>query len=290
MTQRASRQKPVALVTGCSSGFGLLAAVELARSGHHVLASMRDLSRQEALLREARAASVEVEPLALDATSAASVDAAVALITERYGRIDLLVNNAGVGLAGFFEDVTLDETRALFETNFFGVVELTRRVVPLMRAQGRGRILVVSSKAGRVPTLGISAYCASKWALEGLFEALRFELAPHGISVVLVEPGMYRTDIFARNRKVAARAFDPSSANYQRSLQLERYVDDNLERSRQDPREVARLIARVAVDPSPRLRYLVGRDAKREAWARERLPEWLYARIVRRVADKIFRP
>jgi NAD(P)-dependent dehydrogenase (short-subunit alcohol dehydrogenase family) len=254
-----------------------------------VYATMRDLDRKQALLREAEASGVAPEIVQLDVTSPSSIADALSHIMQQSGRVDVLVNNAGTALGGFFEDVSIQELRAQFETNFFGMVDLTQRLLPHMRSRGKGKVIVVSSKAGRAPVPGLSAYCASKWAVEGLFEALRYELAPYGISVVLVEPGTFRTDIFTRNRTVAAKAFDPASAYFKKSKQLETYIEHGLKKATQDPRRVAKLIARVAQSANPRLRYLIGQDAKQEAWAREKLPAWLYERIVRMVTDKIFR-
>jgi NAD(P)-dependent dehydrogenase (short-subunit alcohol dehydrogenase family) len=275
-----STERPVALVTGASSGFGLLASVELARRGLRVFASMRDLGKQTRLIDAARGAGVEVETVALDVTREPSIRAAVEHIAERTGGggVDVLVNNAGFGLAGFFEDVDLAEFREQFETNFFGVIATTQTVLPHMRAQRRGRVINVSSIAGRLANPGMSAYCSSKWALEGLSESLRLELRPLGIDVVLIEPGTFKTDIFDRNRRVATRALDPASPNFRRAKRLEAFVDKLLARNHQDPADVARAIAHAATTRSPRLRYVVGRDARGEALGKAALPyravEW----------------
>jgi NAD(P)-dependent dehydrogenase (short-subunit alcohol dehydrogenase family) len=272
----------VALVTGASSGFGLLAAVELGRRGLRVFASMRDLKRAERLDEQAREASVTVDKVQLDVTSEASLTAAIAEVERRAGRIDVLVNNAGFGMGGFFEDVALAELREQFETNFFGLVALTKAVVPGMRERRSGCIINVSSIGGRVALPGMSAYCASKFAVEGLSESLRHELRPFGVHVVLVEPGTFKTDIFDRNRRVAARMNDPASPYYERSKQMERVVDDMVGRSKADPNAVARVIADAATAEHPRLRYLVGVDAHGEAIARALFPfSWLEAGVAR---------
>jgi NAD(P)-dependent dehydrogenase (short-subunit alcohol dehydrogenase family) len=264
--------KSVALVTGASSGFGLLACLELAQRGLRVFASMRDLSRQGRLVDAARAAGVEIETMTLDVTRPDTVNTAVAEIERRAGGVDVLVNNAGFALAGFFEDVTIDEFREQFETNFFGVIHTTQAVVAGMRARRRGRIINVSSIAGRIGNPGMSAYSASKFAVEGLSESLRLELLPLGIRVVLVEPGTFKTDIFDRNRRVAKRTMDEASPNYARAKQLEGFIERLLERNRQDPRDVARVIGHAATTKAPRLRYLVGRDAKGEAFGKAVVP------------------
>jgi NAD(P)-dependent dehydrogenase (short-subunit alcohol dehydrogenase family) len=275
--------KQVALVTGSSSGFGLLASVELARRGLHVVATMRDPGKKGRLLAAARDAKVELEVVRLDVTQERSIEEAV----KQVGAIDVLVNNAGFGMAGFLEDLSLAELREQFETNFFGLVAMTKAVVPGMRERGRGRIINVSSIAGRFATPGMSAYVASKFAVEGFSETLRLELIPYGVYVVLVEPGTFKTDIFDKNRRVAKRAFDESSPYYARTRQLERVVDRILARSKQDPADVARTIAAAAVAKKPRLRYLVGRDAKGEALAKALLPSKLLERAVLSYVDRV---
>jgi NAD(P)-dependent dehydrogenase (short-subunit alcohol dehydrogenase family) len=270
-----TRPKPVALITGASSGFGLLASIELARRGHRVFASMRDTARAQRLADAAKAAAVEVSTVQLDVTKSASIAAAVKSVEQQAGRIDVLVNNAGFGMGGFFEDVSLDEFREQFETNFFGVIALTQAVLPGMRARGHGRVINVSSIAGRMANPGTSAYCSSKFALEGLSESLRLELLPHGIHVVLIEPGTFKTDIFDRNRRVAKRAEDESSPYYARGQKLLAFVDKLLERNTQDPADVARAIAHAATAKKPRLRYLVGKDARGEALAKAVVPQKL---------------
>jgi NAD(P)-dependent dehydrogenase (short-subunit alcohol dehydrogenase family) len=272
--------KAVALVTGASSGFGLLASLELARRGLRVFASMRDLGRAERLREAAKASGVTVETVALDVTSPASIDAAVAEVTAKAVRVDVLVNNAGFGLGGFFEDVALDELREQFETNFFGLAAVTKAVLPGMRQRRAGRIINLSSISGRVGNPGLSAYCASKFAVEGLSEALRVELAPLGIHVVLVEPGTFKTEIFDRNRRVARRASDPTSPWYAQTRHLEAFVERLLARAAGDPADVARVIAHAATTPSPRLRYLVGKDAFGEALAKQFLPYRVVEKVI----------
>jgi NAD(P)-dependent dehydrogenase (short-subunit alcohol dehydrogenase family) len=262
----------VALVTGAGSGFGLLSCVELAKRGLRVFGSMRDLGRSGKLDDAAREAGVTVEKVRLDVTDAKSIAAAVAEVTARAGRVDVLVNNAGFGMAGFLEDLTLDELREQFETNFFGVVAVTKAVLPQMRERRSGRIINISSINGRFATPGLSAYSSSKWAVEGLSESLRHEMRPYGVQVVIVEPGTFKTEIFEKNRRVAKRAFDPASPYFERTKQMERVVEKLLANRKADPRDVARTVARVATIKKPRLRYLVGKDAHGQAIAKALLP------------------
>jgi NAD(P)-dependent dehydrogenase (short-subunit alcohol dehydrogenase family) len=257
-----------ALVTGSSSGFGLLTCVELAKRGFRVIATMRDPSKSQRLDEAVREAGVTVEKLPLDVTDEASIVRAVG----RAGEIDVLVNNAGFGMAGFFEDVAMEELREQFETNFFGYAAMMWAVLPGMRARGRGKIINVSSIGGRLGNPGVSAYCASKFAVEGLSESARHELRPFGIWVTLVEPGSFKTDIFDAKRRIAKRALDPSSPNYERFQKGLKMVERMLAANTRDPRDVARTIAKVATAKKPKMRYLVGGDAKGEAFAKAVLP------------------
>lgn len=271
---------PVALVTGASSGFGLLTCLELAHAGHRVFAGLRDLSRAQALEDAAHKEQLVVEKVRLDVTQPESIDAAVAEIHAKAGQIDVLVNNAGFGMAGFLEDLDMSEIREQYETNFFGVVAVTKAVLPGMRARAAGRIINVSSIGGRVATPGLSAYCSSKFAVEGLSESLRYELKPLGIHVTLVEPGTYKTDIFGRSRRQARRSLDPASPYHKRTKHMEALVEKILARSNADPRDVARAILRAATAKRPRLRYLVGKDARGEALAKAVVPEGLFEAAV----------
>ncbi len=263
----------VALLSGCSSGFGLLAAIELARAGLRVFATMRDVRKRANLDASANTAGVSVEVIALDVTQQASIDQAVAEVEQRAGAIDVLVNNAGYGIGGFVEELSLAEIREQFETNFFGTVALTKAVLPGMRRRGGGRIVNVSSIGGRVAVPGLAAYCSSKFAVEGFTESLRYEALGDGIFVSLVEPGTYKTPIFEANRRVAAAADRPDAPHYQVMKRLEAEVDKLVARSTQDPHDVARTIARVATAKRPRLRYLVGKDARAQALAKRLLPD-----------------
>ena len=268
-------QNKVAVITGSSSGFGLLTVVELAKAGFFVVATMRQPDRRtrldEALARSGKDLSSRVEVRQLDVTDFEHIPAAMADIARAHGRIDVLVNNAGFGVGGFAEDVLLDELRMQLETNFFGQVAVTKALLPTMRAQRSGHIIMVSSILGLIGQPMVSSYCASKHALEGWAEALRIELRSLGIKVVLVEPGAYKTDIWTRNVLVSRGSTDESSPNKERSR---KYVDGVKESKREmaDPVEVAQLITGIAQDPNPRLRYRAGRDAKIAYFMRTLLP------------------
>jgi NAD(P)-dependent dehydrogenase (short-subunit alcohol dehydrogenase family) len=272
----------VAVITGASSGIGLLTTLELASKGYRVVATMRDLGRRTSLDEAAAKTGVssQLDIRQLDITDFDSVPAAVQTIIGNYGRIDLLVNNAGFAMAGFAEDVRLKDLRAQFDTNFFGHVNMTKAVLPTMRAQRSGHIIMISSVSGRAGQPGVSSYAASKFALEGWSEALRIEMKPLGINVVLVEPGAFKTDIWDRNVRIPPPAISEISPNRERVRKYAEFVQNEI--VKRDAREVARLIARIAMEPEPRLRYMIGNDAFGQLLFRAILPWKIYERIVAR--------
>jgi len=269
----------IAVISGTSSGIGLLSAVELARQGFRVVATMRDLGRRTRLDEAAQAAGVDslMDVRRLDVTEFATMPGLVSEIVRDYSRIDVLVNNAGFAVAGFAEDMSLDEIRMQFETNFFGNVALTQAVLPIMRKQRSGHILMMSSIGGLHGALSISSYSASKFALEGWTESLRLEVNSLGIKVVLVEPGSYQTDIWTRNAVLGKKTVDGSSPNRERGERMRNQVQ---KLKKKDPMEVAQMVARIAQDPNPRLRYLVGSDAHVQLWLRRVLPWKWHEKLV----------
>ena len=278
LTHQANQK--VAIVTGASSGIGLLTSVELARNGFQVVATMRTPAKRTKLDEAAAYAHVSqnIDVRGLDVTEFSTHANFVADVISSYGRIDVLVNNAGFALAGFAEDCTLDELRDQFETNFFGAVSVTKAVLPVMRKQNRGHIIQISSIAGRCAHPVLSSYAGSKFALEGWSESLRLEMKPLGINVVLIEPGSFQTDIWEANAHVAKRVFDPDSPNHERSLRFRDYVRRNI--TKRDPTIVAKAIASVALNENPRMRYLVGPDAKLMTWLTRLVPWSRYERTV----------
>lgn len=269
------------LITGTSSGFGKVAAVELARRGWRVVATMRDV-RKRGPLDEAAAAAGVAERIvveALDVTQAESIEAgALRAIDLGGGRLDAVVHNAGVAAGAAFEDLPEDEARRVMETNFWGVLRLTRALLPQLRRQRSGSILVVSSNSAYFGEPANSIYCASKFAVEGWAESLAYEVAPFGLRVILVEPGPYRTEIWGTTPRIL-----PEGSAYEPFLRhLEKQIDEHVVRDARDPQEVADVIANALDASRPRLRYPVSPQAKVGYWLRRVLPaEWYQWGITR---------
>src|SRR4051795_10728751 len=232
----------VALVTGASSGIGEAAARELVVSGFTVYGTSR-----KAVAGEQRDG---VTLLPLDVTDDASVAGAVAEGIARSGHIDVLVNNAGFGVAGAAEESSVDQARALFETNVFGLMRVTRAVLPVMRAQGTGRIINVSSVVGLIPVPFMALYASSKHALEGYSESLDHEVREHGVRVLLVEPGFTKTAFDAN----LASADEPMPFYARRRAIVDAGLADSLEAG-DDPSIVGQVIVTAATDRRPKLRY-----------------------------------
>ena len=269
----------IALVTGASSGFGLLTSIELAKAGFRVVATMRDLGRREHLDKAAAAEGLtpKLDIRELDVTRFDTIQPFVDGVVRDYGRLDVLINNAGFAVAGFAEDIRLDELRLQFETNFFGAVAMTKAVLPAMRRQRSGHIIQVSSISGLHGSVTVSSYSASKHALEGWSESLRMEVNSLGIKVVLVEPGAFQTGIWTRGARMGEQSTKQSSPNIERSLRMRERLR---ELPKADPIVVARLIVTIAQDPNPKLRYLVGRDAKIQLAMKRLLPWKWHEKVV----------
>jgi NAD(P)-dependent dehydrogenase (short-subunit alcohol dehydrogenase family) len=243
-----SEGRQVVLVTGASSGIGSATATLLAERGHRVFGTSRSPA--------GAATPAGVEMLELDVRSDASVAACVEALLARAGRIDAVVNNAGVVLFGESEGVSIDQAKEQFETNVFGTIRVVNAVLPAMRRQGRGRIVNMSSLVGLTGVPLLALYSASKFAIEGYSESLRYELRDFGISVSLVEPGWVRTAL----GEAAERPAAPVSAYDRMRRAALAAVGDRIEHGL-PPARVAEAILRAVGDPKPRLRYRVGREA-----------------------------
>jgi NADP-dependent 3-hydroxy acid dehydrogenase YdfG len=251
----------VVVITGCSSGFGHWAALTFARQGHTTFATVRSLERATALQDAAQAESLDLHVLRLDVRDAESVDAAVAEIVEREGRIDICVNNAGIELRGPIEECAEDEVLAQFDTNVFGLLRVVRAVVPIMRAQHSGVIVNVGSIAGLVARPFAGVYAATKHAVEAISESMHFELKPFGIRVAVIEPGQFETEL-ATNRLVATR-FTADSPYRHASDRFDEAMRRLMTGGKPSPPEVvAEVIVAVAEDDNAALRHQIGDDAE----------------------------
>jgi NAD(P)-dependent dehydrogenase (short-subunit alcohol dehydrogenase family) len=273
----------VVLITGCGSGIGLATAIEAARAGHAVFAGLRDPASAPALARAA--GGLPIVPLALDVTRPEERKGAVERVLRERGRLDVLVNNAGVTVGGFLEQLEEDELRHVFDVNVFGAWGMTREALPHLRASGGGLVVFISSMAGRSPMPGFGAYAASKSALEAMGETFRHELGLLGIRVVLVEPGAYRTEIFGRNRRLARHARDETGPYVAYVERLDRLVSRIADRFARDPAEVARLVVSLVEAPRPGLRHPIGPGARLRSVLLRLAPfgffEWVVRRMLR---------
>ena len=272
---------PVVLITGCSSGFGLLTAARLSAKGYTVVATMRDLKKEGNLTSEVNRRGGTVEVLQMDVTDKLSVARAVEHIKMSHGRIDILVNNAGYGMGGFFEDLTDEEIRAQMETNFFGVQNVTRAVIPLMRQCRRGKIINISSVAGFSASPAFSAYNASKWALEAFSEGLRYELQFFGIDVLLIEPGTYKTKIFYENAQYARHFDNPDSPYFVWSQHLRKKVMGYVNDCHKDPEEIGIMVEKLIRAKNPPFRNIPDIESQVLSWLRRFLPFRLYSAMIR---------
>jgi NAD(P)-dependent dehydrogenase (short-subunit alcohol dehydrogenase family) len=278
----------VILITGCSSGFGLLTAARLAAQGHFVWATMRDLSRKGFLEEELAKRKTQAVIRELDVTKPSTIKKVIEEIQNTHFHIDVLINNAGYGIAGFFEDLNEEEIRAQMEVNFFGVQNVCREVIPLMRRRSQGKIINISSIAGRVASPCLGAYNTSKWALEAFSESLHYELGLFGISVCLVEPGSYPTNIFTQNAHYAKEFDNAQSPYFSFSQRLKDLARKSIRKLKKDPEDVARLIEKIVRRPHPRLRYVSDLPSWARMTAQQILPSGLTSMIFRGLvhADK----
>lgn len=249
----------VVLITGASTGFGRLTAEEFAAAGDTVVATMRTPEAGADLLARAAEQGWSIEVAALDVVDPATIDAAVADVLDRHGRIDVLVNNAGVGVQGPLEEVSDSETRAAFEVNVFGVLAMMRAVLPAMRTQGSGAIVNVSSSAGIVSAPFDGIYSATKWALEALTEAAHFELKQFGIRVASIEPGGFETNF--DSSRIRAEAFDEASPYHDLATRFLEARGSIGGRGAKRPVAVAQAIRESVITDTPKLRWPVGDDA-----------------------------
>lgn len=277
-SERPAQASPV-LVTGCSSGIGLATAVECAAAGHVVVATLRDPERGDALEQAARARGVTFAIDHLDVAHPGAEDR-VRDLMAKHGDFGAVVNNAGIGLLAPFEEQSEDDVRAQFEANVFGVFAVTRAVLPSMRAVGRGRIVNVSSLSGRLSPPLVSVYAATKHAIEGFSEGLRWEVEPFGIHVTTIAPGMIRTPMFFENLKRGALRSDTGPYAAMREA-LEKRILAGAKKGLL-PEAVAAVIARLLDDPSPPAHLPIGADARILSTLHRVVPDRVMKGVMRR--------
>lgn len=294
MNTQATLQK-VVLITGCSSGFGFATAIKFARGGYKTFAGIRNLKSEGAkkLAQIAKKEKLPLEIIQLDITNDKGAAAAISYIKKTAKRLDVLVNNAGFGYMGAVEDFTVDELKNQFETNVYGTFRMMRAVAPMMRKQKSGKIINLSSIAGLIafPTHGV--YSASKFALEALTEAFRFEVKPFGIQTVLIEPGAFNTG-FQKNRKFT-KAYQNNKSPYSTLMHnyfdaVENKMNTSFIQKVMKPEAVVEAIYKVAEAEDPALRTVVGIDSIVYLTVKKMLPgeiwDWLLDKFFSRQTAK----
>lgn len=274
--------KKIALITGSSSGFGFLTTLALAKKGYLVIATMRDVSKSERLIDKAKSDDVQslLDIRQLDVTSVEQINDLARSLMEEYGYIDVLINNAGFAQGGLSELVPMNSYQKQFATNFFGVVSVTQAFLPLLRKTRNGSIINISSISGRIGYPGLSPYVASKHALEGYSEALRLELKPFNIDVVLIEPGSYDTNVWEvglKNLGVESQLSEYQSMTSRLVEEMDKVVN-----RLGDPNEVVEAILHAIRLKHPTLRYPVGKGIRLMISIKKWLPWKLWERIVQK--------
>ncbi len=248
----------VAIVTGSSSGIGYETSLALARDGFYTFATVRNPKKAEKILQIAKKENLNIEIIELNVDDEKSISAAIEKIISKKQRIDVLVNNAGWGLFGSVEDVSMKDFRAQFETNFFGIISIIQKVAPIMRKQGSGVIVNVSSVAGRIGFPGSPAYISSKFALEGLSESLRYELGQFGVKIIIIEPGVIKTNFFSSMKIAEPKPDSPYKEITEKVIMGIKMMAE----LGTPPSEVATTILNAIKEENPRPRYIVGNDAQ----------------------------
>ena len=273
-----TNRRQIALITGSSSGIGFETSLLLARKGIYTYSTMRNLGKSKEILEITKKECLPLKVLTLDVTDEKSTQKAIDMVMYEQNRIDILVNNAGYSLVGALEQISMDEIKEEFETNFFGIIRLIKAIVPIMRKQRSGTIVNISSMVGRFGVPLNAAYVSSKFALEGLSESISFELEEFGIKVILIEPGVVQTD-FLHNLKIKGN--DAKSPYYKlmdlRIAFLKATINSNVSSSDQ----VANTILHAVNSNDPALRYVIGNDATNSIHVRKKLPDREFMKWIR---------
>ena len=283
-----TKRQHIALITGSSSGIGFETSLLLARNGIYTYATMRNLGKSQEILDITKKECLPLKVLTLDVTDEKSTQKAIDMVMYEQNRIDILVNNAGYSLIGALEQISMDEIKEEFETNFFGIIRLIQMVLPQMRKQRTGRIINVSSLAGRIGLPVVSAYVSSKFALEGLSESLVYEVQDFGIYVILIEPGVIKTN-FIKNLKIGRQVItsengvvDTSSADLPYAEITQKRISAFKPRFEKGspPKEVADTILEAVTSDKPKFRYIVGQDASKLMDIRKNTSDEEFGKII----------
>jgi NAD(P)-dependent dehydrogenase (short-subunit alcohol dehydrogenase family) len=246
----------VYFITGAARGMGIDIAKAALEAGHRVVATARDAAKVTQVLGEHE----DLLAVSLDITDEAATQAAVDAAVARFGRIDVLVNNAGIFIAGYFEEISPAQLRQQMETNFFGPLNITRAILPVMRAQRSGQIITLSSTAGLVGQEFVVAYSASKFALEGWMESIRYDLAPYGITTMIVEPGFFRTELLVEGASTTWPELSIDDYAERTATTIEIWKGMNGTQGG-DPAKLAAALITLADSDEPPLRWVAGADA-----------------------------
>ncbi|PFD37322.1 short-chain dehydrogenase [Bacillus thuringiensis] len=279
--------KKIAIITGASSGFGLLTSLELAKKDYLVIATMRNLEKQGTLLSQVTKLNLQqnIKVQQLDVTDQNSIHS-FQLFLKEINRIDLLINNAGYANGGFVEEIPVDEYRKQFETNLFGAISITQLVLPYMREQRSGKIINISSISGQIGFPGLSPYVSSKYALEGWSESLRLEVKLFGIDVALIEPGSYNTNIWAVGKQLAENQSDTTSPYKEYMDKIQKHINSGSD-TLDNPIDVANKIVEIAESKRTNLRYPIGKGVKFMIFMKKILPWRLWEHLVLRSFKKM---
>ena len=279
--------KKIAVITGASSGFGLLTTLELAKKNYLVIATMRNLEKQVNLISQATQLNLQknITVQQLDVTDQNSIHN-FQLYLKEINRVDLLINNAGYAHGGFVEEIPVEEYRKQFETNLFGAISITQLVLPYMREQKSGKIINISSISGQVGFPGLSPYVSSKYALGGWSESLRLEVKPFGIDVVLVEPGSYNTNIWEVGKQLATNQSETTSPYKEYMDKIQKHINSGSD-TFGNPIDVSNKIVEIAESKRTNLRYPIGKGVKFMIFAKRILPWRLWEYLVLRTFKKM---
>ena len=267
----------IVLITGTSSGFGFAAAIELAKQGYTVIATMRNMQHKQQLTEKAREFNIEknLHIIHMDVTNEEHINEVYKYIEATYGKLDILINNAGYSLGGITEYLSMENWQEQFDTNLFAVVSVTKAFLPIMRTRKKGKIINIGSISGRIGFPGLGPYAASKFALEGFSESLRLELSPFNIKVSLIEAGSFKTKIWEKGFE----RINLTEKNDYTSLMKTLFEKSSVTAENAgNPDEVIRLILKICKSPNPKLRYYVGKGIKTLVFLKGILPwsvlEW----------------